>query len=94
MASTTGIAAGEDEDAHPELEPGRASGAVRHRHDRVGRLAADALRQPETVEPALLDEVDELAEVRTVQRGAGAETEADADRHRPIMAVAPPLRSA
>ena len=28
--------------------------------------------------------------LRTVERGAGAETEADADRHPPIMAVAPP----
>ena len=88
------VASGEDEDAHPELEPGRATGTVRHRHDRIGRLAADALRQPEAVEPVLLDEVDDLAEGRTVQRGAGAETETDADRHPPIMAVAAAVRSA
>jgi hypothetical protein len=79
------VASRQDEHAHPELEASGAAGGVCHRHDGVGRLGADALGQPQAVEPPALDEVDDITEVRAVEGGAGAETDPDAYLHPPIM---------
>ena len=75
------VAAGQHQHAHPELEARRAPGGVRHRHDRVGRVAADALGQPQAVEAEPLERVDDVAELGSVQPGPCPEPDADAHLH-------------
>ncbi len=75
------VAAGEHHDRHAELELRRSTGSVCHRHERVGRLAADLLRQPERVEAVSLERVDHDAVGLVVEVGARAEPEPDANLH-------------
>ena len=55
LASTTGLRPGSTSTLMPNFEPRRAAGGVGHRDDRVGRLAADPLGEPQAVEPEPLD---------------------------------------
>ena len=60
----------------------RAGGGVGEADERVGAVAGQALRQPQRVEPEVLEGVDELAEAAAVERRrAGAEAVADSDLH-------------
>ena len=61
------------------LGAGRREREAEHR---IGRGAADALRQPQRVEAVLLDRLGERAEPFAVERAEVAEPVADADLHR------------
>ena len=77
-----GIAAGHHEHAGAQLELAGAAGGHGQGHERVGRRAGEALAQPQRVEPALLEGVDEACELLAVTRQRlGAEPHADADLH-------------
>ena len=56
------VAAGQHLHAGAELQLLRAPGREREPDDRVGRVAAHPLRQPQRVEPLRLERVDQLAE--------------------------------
>jgi hypothetical protein len=68
------ISAREDHHAHPELQLRRAPGGERHRDERVGSFAAEALAEPEAVEAQLLQRVDDRREAGVVQLRANAGT--------------------
>jgi hypothetical protein len=56
-----------------------------HRHQRVGRVAADALAEPQAVEAQRLERVDHLREAAVVELGAHPEPEPDAHLHDAAM---------
>lgn len=79
------VATGQHHDAHAELQPLRAAGSERHRHQRVGRVAADALAEPQAVEAQGLQRVDHFREAAVVELGAHPEPEPDANLHDAAM---------
>jgi hypothetical protein len=75
------IAPRQHQHAHAELQPRGAARPERDRRHRVGRLAADALAEPQAVEVEAFEVVDERPEGAVVEIRAHAQAVADADLH-------------
>jgi hypothetical protein len=73
------VAARQHHHAHAELQPLGASCGERHADQRIRRVAADPLAQPQAVEAESFERVDHGCEALVVEPSAGAEGVADAD---------------
>ena len=86
LASTIGLRPGSTSTLMPNLSRVVRPAAYDIGDDRIGRLAGDPLGQPQAVEAEPLDRVDEVPELRAVQRRPHAEADTDAHLHGPIVA--------
>src|SRR5206468_1593261 len=86
------VAAGQDQDAGPELELAGAAGREGHADHGIEGRAGQALGEPERVELQALEVGDQAGEALVVAQPLGTQAEADADLHRSLPLSPPAAR--
>ena len=81
LGEQRGVAAGQDLHAGSELELPGPAGGDREPDDRIGRVAAHPLREPQRVEPQRFERVDQLIEPVGLQPALRAEPVPDPNLH-------------